>query len=298
MSRGRSPTPPRFRESPTRPGYAPPRSPPPRASPRASPRYPSPGVLKLGNHSIEVTSRYAPSRRDRGYPRSRSRSPNRFFSRSRSRSPLKRSTPGTQSTTDRSRPDEPKREEKLHRLPVPTIDRVLNNSQFIEPTGGEKLQKPPLPDLGDLRDRDSHPSATVDAASMKTPIQSESGQSPDAKPVPVISYPPRSPTSSQSQKSPTSSSHPRRRSRSPPTQPRHYVKTPTTPSTPQLSSPGQNLPVKPEWSRKASPLSTSTPIAEAAPTLSGRAIALPPYHSPRSVSHDVEAEVWSEMPLS
>ncbi|KAJ3480324.1 hypothetical protein NLI96_g8435 [Meripilus lineatus] len=47
----------------------------------------------------------------------------------------------------------------------------------------------------------------------------------------------------------------RRISRSPPTQPRNYVKTPTTPQSPQVQSPLQSLPARPEWTSRNSGLS-------------------------------------------
>ncbi|KAK7693320.1 hypothetical protein QCA50_002887 [Cerrena zonata] len=271
MNRGRSPSPPRFRESPTRSNYGRPSS-PPRSPPRDSSRYTSPGVLKLGSHSIDVSPRYTP-RRERGRPRSpdsRPHSPGRY--RSGSRSPVKRSTPAaSQPNVDRSRPDEMTRDDFASS--IPTESRPSDTHYSPTSVKQEKLDAPVPP--------------TVVSSSA------EYRRVPDLKAVPEISRPVQSP-SLQSHPPSANYSQPRRRSRSPPTQPRHFVKTPTTPSSPQVPTPTQNLPVKPDWSsNKASPLSTSTPTVETVPSHSAPSAHVPwiPRYRTSNVSHELEAEI-------
>ncbi|KAI8998752.1 hypothetical protein BD414DRAFT_407372 [Trametes punicea] len=88
----------------------------------------------------------------------------------------------------------------------------------------------------------------------------------------------------------------RRRSRSPPAGPRHYVPTPPNATPPQTTQPTPSLPTKPEWTRRSTaphalktnsespaPASTSEP-ADAGPII-------PPYQPKPSVTADIEADI-------
>lgn len=226
--------------------------------------------MKLGNHSIDVSPRYTP-RRDRGRPRSpssRPHSPTRF--RSGSRSPVKRSpAAASQQNVENTRLDETKREDTATSIPTDSRPSDVHHSPTLV-----KQEKPDIP-----------------APSARAPTSTENRRLPDSKAVPEISLPVPSP--SQSHAPSGGYSQPRRRSRSPPTQPRHFVKTPTTPSSPKVPVPTQNLPVKPEWSNKASPLSTSTPAVEAAPPHSAPSANAPaiPRYRPNNMTQEIEAEV-------
>lgn len=87
----------------------------------------------------------------------------------------------------------------------------------------------------------------------------------------------------------------RRISRSPPTQPRNFVKTPTTPQSPQVQSPSQGQPTRSEWTNRNSGLSVPTPpLPEQPAATSWSALyvpVIPRYESRPSVVFELEIEV-------
>ncbi|TFK88679.1 hypothetical protein K466DRAFT_467194, partial [Polyporus arcularius HHB13444] len=87
----------------------------------------------------------------------------------------------------------------------------------------------------------------------------------------------------------------RRRSRSPPTGPRHHVPTPSNRSPAQGPHGGPNLPPRPDWNRRstahggaraAEPL-----VPAAAPEPAGFQPVIPPYQPKQSVTAGIEAEL-------
>ncbi|KAI0336405.1 hypothetical protein GY45DRAFT_396009 [Cubamyces sp. BRFM 1775] len=87
----------------------------------------------------------------------------------------------------------------------------------------------------------------------------------------------------------------RRRTRSPPTGPRHYAPTPPNATPPPAMQPnGPNLPPKPEWTRRSTapqPAKTASPAPTAAPDAAAGGPVIPTYQPKPSVTAEIEAEI-------
>ncbi|KAI0079991.1 hypothetical protein K474DRAFT_1705240 [Panus rudis PR-1116 ss-1] len=263
-SRGRSASPPP-RRRPESPNSAYHRRSPSRGSTRD---LHSPGVLKLGNHSIDLgPPRNAPHREasERGRPvspRSRRRSP--AHSRSRSRSVARSST----RTPPRPRHSLPIRQDVLSPEPVLNNSRDQAAAFPSAPTFKEEVRPIASPAKEPSTTAAPSPGATtldtLNAATVGSPKLSPK-LSPAPKDTSSLTRPeaPKILLPEEKNDQPHALPRPPSRaehSRAIPTQPRNYVKTPTTPMSPQVPSPVQNLPVKPEWASRASPLQATTPV--------------------------------------
>ncbi|KAI1795996.1 hypothetical protein LXA43DRAFT_1090614 [Ganoderma leucocontextum] len=121
--------------------------------------------------------------------------------------------------------------------------------------------------------------------------------SPAAKVIPAI---PSLPSKPETDRKPT---YPRRRSRSPPTGPRHHlhVSTPSNKSPAQSAHAGPNLPSKPDWVRRntgreagkqEATASVPAPAASTAPSEPGVFVpVIPPYQPKPSITADIEADI-------
>lgn len=173
-----------------------------------------------------------------------------------------------------------------HPSPLPPVDAVPRKPQTrsSSPMQGV-IEQPTIPTV-----EDAHPNVSKPAeSSVHTPAQSSfeshipSKAGVPSKPIPSM----------------PSSMRRRRVSRSPPTQPRNYVKTPTTPQSPQVQSPlQQGLPTRPEWTNKSSGLSaTSPPATEPPPSAPVQQTPvhvpiIPKFEPKPSPISELESEVW------
>lgn len=122
--------------------------------------------------------------------------------------------------------------------------------------------------------------------------------SPSVKAAPAISCLPSKPDLDMDRRP----SYPRRRSRSPPTGPRHHhVSTPSNRSPAQSVHSGPNLPSKPDWVRRSTgreagkqeaTASVPAPAASTAPSEPGVFVpVIPPYQPKPNITADIEADV-------
>lgn len=168
---------------------------------------------------------------------------------------------------------------------LPSADRAPSPAPITEFVSSSRRTPSPAPTSAPAP-------APISAAASVSPQQLASTvpNSPPTRTTAVPSLPPK--PDLEPERRPA---HPRRRSRSPPTGPRHHVPTPSNRSPAQGPHGGPNLPPRPDWNRRstahggaraAEPL-----VPAAAPEPAGFQPVIPPYQPKQRVTAGIEAEV-------